>query len=147
MNKGDYHLVVQVWIVNSDDEYLLSQRSPNKGFPLKWEPTGGSAVAGEDSLTSALREVKEELGIDLNPANGKLYKSFFRDAPNWENPDFLDVWMFRHDCPIEDVTLQEGETCDAIWASPETVKKMRDSGSLVPISYLDDFINVTYDRL
>ena len=39
----------------------------------KWETTGGSALAGDDSLTAALRETKEELGIDLDPQKGVLF--------------------------------------------------------------------------
>jgi catechol 2,3-dioxygenase-like lactoylglutathione lyase family enzyme len=34
-----------------------------------WETTVGSAIAEEDSLKAALREVKEEIGIDLYPTN------------------------------------------------------------------------------
>lgn len=33
---GFYHLVVHVWIRNSEGKYLIAQRSPNKeAFPLK----------------------------------------------------------------------------------------------------------------
>jgi 8-oxo-dGTP pyrophosphatase MutT (NUDIX family) len=69
MNKGEYHLEVSVWIENDNGEYLISQRSPNKTFPNMWECTGGSAVAGDGSLTTALKEAKEELGIILEPQN------------------------------------------------------------------------------
>lgn len=46
--QGYYHLVVHVWIKNSKDEYLISQRSADRPkFPLKWECVGGSAIKGE----------------------------------------------------------------------------------------------------
>ena len=32
--------------------------------------------------------------------------------------------MFEHNCPIEDVRFQEGETCDAMWASPDKIREM-----------------------
>jgi isopentenyldiphosphate isomerase len=38
--KGQYHLVISAWIVNSKGEYLLSQRHPNKAYPYFWECTG-----------------------------------------------------------------------------------------------------------
>lgn len=68
-----YHLVVHVWIRNSKGEYLISQRSANRPtFPLMWECVGGSVVKGEDSLLGAIREAKEEVGVDLNPENGQV---------------------------------------------------------------------------
>lgn len=63
IKENEYHLVVHIWIKNDNNEWLISKRTPNKHFPLLWECTGGSALAGEESLTAALREVKEELGI------------------------------------------------------------------------------------
>ena len=38
--EGCYHLVVSVWIINNRGEYLLSQRHPDKPYPLRWECTG-----------------------------------------------------------------------------------------------------------
>lgn len=74
MNKGEYHLEVHVWIENDKGEYLISLRSSNKTSPNMWECTGGNAVAGDDSLTTALKEVKEELGIVLEPQNGRMIR-------------------------------------------------------------------------
>ena len=44
---------------------MIQQRSETVKNPLVWSATGGSVVAGEDSYTGAIREVKEELGLDL----------------------------------------------------------------------------------
>ena len=67
MKSGEYHIVVNVWIRNSKGEWLISKRTPNKHFPLLWEPTGGSAVSGESSFDAAIRETREELGVELDP--------------------------------------------------------------------------------
>ena len=68
-----YHLVVHVWIRNSKGEYLISQRSANRPtFPLMWECVGGSVVKGEDSMQGAIREAKEEVGVELNPEKGQV---------------------------------------------------------------------------
>ena len=64
---GDYHLVVNIWIYNSQGKVLLTQRHPDIPFPLKWACTGGSALAGEDTLTAAIRETREEIGLILSP--------------------------------------------------------------------------------
>ena len=71
--KGFYHLVVHVWIRNRKGEYLISQRSVSRPtFPLMWECVGGSVLMGESSIDGALREVKEEVGLDLKPETGRL---------------------------------------------------------------------------
>lgn len=103
MKSGEYHIVVNVWIRNSKGEWLISKRTPNKHFPLLWEPTGGSAVSGESSFDAAIRETREELGVELDPEKGKLFASATRQAKKF--PDFLDVWVFEHDCSIDSVVL------------------------------------------
>lgn len=141
MTPDEYHLVVQVWIYNSRGEWLISRRAPGKSEPLKWEPTGGSVLAGEDSLSGALREVREELGVSLNPARGQLFCSARREKPTWENPGFLDVWVFRHDCDISALRLQPEEACDAMWATVGDIRAMIADGRFVPMTadpYYDD---------
>lgn len=125
-----YHLVVHIWIKNSNGEWLISKRTPNKHYPLLWECTGGSALAGEDSITAALREVKEELGINLEKEKGSLYKTIKRPVYH----DYCDVWLFEHNCNINEIVLQEDETCDAMWASSEIIFNLIDNNEFVPIN-------------
>ena len=143
MKSGEYHIVVNVWIRNSKGEWLISKRTPNKHFPLLWEPTGGSAVSGESSFDAAIRETREELGVELAPEKGKLFASAMRQAKKF--PDFLDVWVFEHDCSIDSVVLQPGETCGAMWATTNEIKELVKSGKFVPqntFSYLDKLFEV-----
>jgi 8-oxo-dGTP diphosphatase len=66
LNKSEYHLVIHVWIKNSKGQYLVQKRATDlKVMPDIWAVTGGSAVSGEDSLTSAVREVEEELELRI----------------------------------------------------------------------------------
>ena len=68
--------MVHVWIHNSKGEYLIAQRSANRPtFPLVWECVDGLVIKGEDSLQGALREVKEEVGVDLLPEKGHVILS------------------------------------------------------------------------
>lgn len=132
MKIKDYHLVVQVWIENSKGEWLISKRSPEKWMSGKWEATGGAVIAGEDSLSGALREVREELGINLDPKDGRLISSRRYDYPKWRNPGFVDVYAFKGDYPIESIVLQKGETCDAKWASTDEIHEIKARGEFYP---------------
>ena len=131
MAQNEYHLVVNVWIKNSKGEWLIAKRTPNKHYGNLWEACGGSAVAGEDSISSALREAKEELGVELRAENGKLFTSAIRQYRTF--PDFLDVWVFNCDFDIKNVILQEGETCDAKWATSEEILRMEQNGEFIPM--------------
>ena len=68
MQSGDYHLVIHVCIFNSKNELLIQRRHPDKiGWPGIWDiSAAGSALQDEDSRMAAIREVKEELGIEIN---------------------------------------------------------------------------------
>lgn len=132
---GEYHIVVGVWIKDTNTgKYLITQRSPNKGYALMWEHTGGSALAGDSSLEAAIREVKEETGLDLLPRNGNRLLSMKART------DFYDVWLFKQAISLDDIVLQEGETIAARLATKEEILQMIYEGSFVPVHYLDDFI-------
>ena len=128
---GFYHLVVHVWVENSAGQFLLTKRSPNKGFPNLWECTGGSVLSGEDSLTAAIREVEEETGLVLSPENGRIVHCY-------SGKDYhTDVWLFRQEFDLEKVHLLEGETCDKMSASKADIMKLAKERALVPYSYVE----------
>lgn len=135
LSKGEYHLVVHVWMLNSKGEFLITQRAATKHYPLMWETTGGSAVAGDNSLKAAIREVKEETGLTVSPECGEIFYTFKRDN------GFCDVWLFRQDFLLSDIVLQDGETIDARWASPAEIRNMVNRGEFVAFHYLDELFN------
>lgn len=126
--EGRYHLVVHVWIRDDYGRFLISQRHPDKpSYPLYWETTGGSVVAGEDSLTGAMREVEEELGVSLTPDDLVLLNVERRE---WAH-DFKDTWMARWNGDISEVVLQDGETVDARWVTFEELCALDEEGVFV----------------
>ena len=123
---GCYHLVVHVWIRNTRGEYLISQRSANRPTcPFMWECVGGSVVAGENSLDGAIREVKEEVGLDLDPSNGKLVRSCLRVN------DFLDVWCFSYEGDVSLENATTDEVAQVKWMTPTQIRALLESGKLV----------------
>ncbi len=96
--QGYYHLVVHVWIRNRNGEYLISQRSADRPTcPLMWECVGGSVLKGEDSLSGALRETQEEVGLTLSPGDGKLVYSVVGSAVNNKRNEG-SLWPFSQPC-------------------------------------------------
>lgn len=123
-----YHLVVHVWIRNSREQWLISQRAASRPtFPLKWESVGGSVTAGEDSLTGAIREAKEEVGVDLTASDGTLISSTLRE----HFQDFRDVWSFLYDGPIDLHCATTDEVADVRWMTVPEIRALYDAGELV----------------
>lgn len=134
LKRGDYHIVVHVWIMNQKNEFLLTKRAPTKGFPNMWETPGGAALCGDDSLQAAMREIREETGLLVAADEGTRLLSIRRED------DFLDVWVFRHEFNLDEVILLEGETVDKRACSAAMIRWLYSQKELVPYEYLETFL-------
>lgn len=56
---------VAVGIIMSDGHVLACQRRRDSPYPLKWEFPGGKLEDGELPEAAVVRELREELGIDV----------------------------------------------------------------------------------
>ncbi len=126
IDEGFYHLVVHVWIQNEKGEVLLSKRDPNKSFGGLWECTGGSVLAGESSLEGAIREVEEEIGLQLDDRKGTFVFSKIASTHH------SDYWLFPANPSLSDLQLQQGEVVDVMWANEEQYEKMVEQQLIVP---------------
>ena len=131
--RGYYHLVVHVWIRNRCGKYLISQRSADRPMqPLKWECVGGSVLKGEDSLTGALRETKEEVGLSLEPKDGKIVRSTIGRIVNGVRfSDIVDVWLFPYDGSVSLKTATTKEVAQSVWLDRQQIKELFDQGEFV----------------
>ena len=138
MKDGDYHLVVHICIFSSDGKMLIQQRQPFKdGWSNLWDITvGGSSVAGDTSIDAAVREVREEVGIQLSPA--ELRKTMTIDFGH----GFDDFYTVTKDVDISSLKLQYEEVQQVKWADADEIKSMIDEGIFIP--YNKSFIDVLF---
>jgi 8-oxo-dGTP diphosphatase len=59
-------LVVSVALIDEDGKILLAQRPDEKHMSGLWEFPGGKVEEGETPEIALVREIKEELGIDVS---------------------------------------------------------------------------------
>ena len=85
---NNYIVVVLVFIQNSEGNFLIQKRSKLKNG--KYATTGGHPKSGENSVQGIISEIKEEIGLDINPKDLKLYYSGRSD---------LEKYLSKSDLP------------------------------------------------
>jgi 8-oxo-dGTP diphosphatase len=100
--------IAAIILENDMGEFLLALRD-NKSwipFPNHWDLIGGHVEDGETPEEALVREVKEELDIDLREYTfWKKYECLTGDA--YENIKY--IYTGKINIPIEEVTLLEGQ--------------------------------------
>jgi len=103
-------------IIRRDSEILLLQRSLKSGFdPGLWELPGGKLEYGENLVEALKREVKEEVGLDIEV--GRPFKTWhFIKDPFW-----VTGVTFLCDYISGSVNLSS-EHGDHVWIDPKEYK-------------------------
>lgn len=119
--KGLWHRTAHIWVINSKDEILLQRRAINKrNFPDTWDiSAAGHISAGEEPLQAALRETKEEIGLDLSPKDlkflGTVIQEFVLNNGTYLDNEFQNVYLVKVDIEINQLILQKEELKALKW--------------------------------
>ena len=129
---GFRHLVVHMIYYNEKGQILVQRRSETKDLaPGVWAFTGGSALAGEDSITACIRETVEEMGFEPDMSTAELIMSYSR------KDSFTDVYLIKTDVEIDALVLQPEEVAEARWLTRSDFDKLlEENGKFWDYSYL-----------
>lgn len=121
-----WHREVAIWILNDKNEVLIQRRSKKKKVgPNKLSITAGHVNIKEKEIIGALREIKEEIGLDFNEKDLKnigIYKN------NQEgNHCFSYTYLVKTDKKTEDMIMQEDEVSELKYISIEEIEKRIES--------------------
>lgn len=103
-------------LITSDKRLLVAQRPPWKKFGLLWEFPGGKVEPGEGLEESLVREIKEELCLDIRVHS--LFKNIYRQEADFE----IDLHAYW--CEICGGTLCLLEHVAFMWADLYDLKRM-----------------------
>lgn len=121
-------------------EVLMLRRNSRGQFGGMWVFPGGQVdvtdlprhpAAGDEiaaARTAAVREAREEAGIDLDPES-LVVLSFWLPPP--EAPRRFATWFFL--APVSEapeVVIDDGEIRDHVWLTPDTAMARRQEGSM-----------------
>jgi len=115
-DQGLWHRSAHVWVVNSKGDVLIQKRSPlMDNHPNEWDiSAAGHVSAGEDDITSALREVEEEIGLKLEPENliliGTVKQLSKREG--YINNEINPVYVVKMDLDPNKIIRQEEEVSE-----------------------------------
>ena len=127
ISPNRYRMVVHACIFNSKGEMLIQQRQSFKNtWANLWDiSVGGSSQAGENPRQAIYREVKEELGLDIN---------FDGVRPHFTvhfSSGIDHYFLINKDVDISSLTLQYDEVQSAKWATEKEILDMIDSGEFI----------------
>lgn len=114
---GLMHRAVHVLVFNSRGQVFLQKRSMKKDRqPGLWDSSASGHVdSGEDYDACAVREVREEIGLQLKAVPQRLFKLVASPETDQEH-----VWVYR--CTSEGpFTLNEDEIERGGWFAPDEV--------------------------
>ena len=126
--KGEYGMVVCVWVYDGRGNILLTRRAPEKSFAGTWENSGGAVKAGENSRQAVARELFEETGIRAEEEAFELI-----DSGKDRNIHY-DYYCLKRDVPLEQIVLLPGETDGVMWATFSQIRELIREGKTPTIS-------------
>lgn len=123
---GLWHQTIHVWIYNSSNEILVQKRSKSKkSWPSLYDVScNGHVDSGETPYKAAIRELKEELGIEGCMPKKIEIKKFSSESPEkgFYNNEFAVIYKMKYD-DISKIKLLDGEVESVSFVDSETLRK------------------------
>ena len=122
LSDNEHIGVVVVFIENSKGEFLIQKTSVEKGS--EYSSTGGHVDAGETHLTSILREIKEELGIEVKEEELEYLGFLLYDKP------IRFMYYLKKDIDTNDIVVQEEEVDFVKYMNINEIKEIIDKDEM-----------------
>lgn len=104
----------------ADGRWLMHRRPPGKHHGGLWEFPGGKVEQGETPDFALEREIREELGIALDPAR-LIPTGFAQSAPEVGSPGIVILLYRSSHWTGEPQALEGGEVA---WFEPEAIARL-----------------------
>ena len=140
--KGLWHRSCHIWIENDNNELLVQKRNPNKKtFPNLWAiSVAGHVDSGETSMDAAIRELKEEVNLDVNKEELQYLFTIKRVQPNGDTElrVFDDVYLLHRNIDVEKTKLQVEELTDIKYVYYQYLENIFKEGDKDYVPYTEE---------
>lgn len=114
---GLYHASVHCWLYTPDRKVIVQQRASDKdSFPNLWDiSVAGHIGQGESPEETAVREIQEEIGYDVQASDLKkksVLQASKEPKPGFYDNEFHHIFLVRFQGKIKDLHLQKEEVQD-----------------------------------
>ena len=123
LNNYEHIAVANIFIENSKGEFLIQKTSKEKGG--LFSTTGGHVDSGETPYTTIVREVKEEIGIDISKEKIIDYGFLLYDMP------LRYLFYLKKNINIKDVDVQKEEVDYVKYMSVSDIRKLIDEKQML----------------
>jgi len=122
---GNFHRTAHIWIINDKNELLLQKRSASKkSHPNCWDiSSAGHIRAGEDVITGAIRELKEELGVEVQEKDFE-YVVTIKNTNNPKNMEFQYVYLLHSNKEIKEYVFEDDEVSEVKYVYYKDLERM-----------------------
>ncbi len=126
---GLYHASVHIWFYTLDGFILFQKRANNKDtYPDLWDVSvAGHIGTKESAIDSAIREIKEEIGLIVNKEDLEFITKYLAEkkprAHIFDN-EFHHIYLAILPVEIESLTPQKEEVADVSLFKIETFKSI-----------------------
>lgn len=116
MSTNNNIIRVSCALLMKDSHIFAAKRAPNKSMPGLWEFPGGKVESGETIEDSIIREMREEL--DLEVVTSQVCQSFFHHY------DEFEIELIPVICELHDVEFSLNEHTLAGWFDEESAREL-----------------------
>jgi 8-oxo-dGTP diphosphatase len=103
-------LLVVAALIWREGRLLISRRRVDQAMPNLWEFPGGKVEAGESPQVALVREIREELGCEVEV--GRIDDVVFHDYPAF------DLYMLVYRCQVIGGTPSAVAVAEIAWIEP-----------------------------
>ena len=127
--NGNFHKAVHIWIINDLREILLQRRCLTKDSDPNMLDIScaGHLTAGDTSIEGAIRELKEELNLDVKESDLEFIKTIKRchvSNKTFIDNEYDDFYILRTDKSISDMKYQVEEISEIFFVPYKKFKEM-----------------------
>ena len=103
------------FIINQNHDFLITKRPKNKMLGGLWELPGGKKEKGESLKNGLIRELKEEINVDINIDRkiGMIQHSY----------SHMNITLHGYECKIKRGNIKKNECDDIKWISLNQINR------------------------